>query len=611
MSAEGNNTANQSIIQSTLMKISILIFCVFILLYFFIARNFWDKEVLTRKLELLSIASKTQVLVQSCFDNVKMHKENKNLTIKEKITRINSVLQPLLDKISEDNPDIGLGYYDIELDSVVAIAPNFDPSLLKNIPRSSPYFKSYISGKPEFVSDETFTDWDGKGIIAVTVPVYYNNKIIGHTWANVNANDIFFISAREYFKVLALSLILWLLVLLIIRKHMEQIESSLDCFSQMIVKNNYDKTTVLHKLPELKPVFDKIQDHTDKLQKLNSQLEYSKNKLITIMEGISDGFYVLDRNWRFVFVNNETRKKFNCKDNTELLGKSIWEVSPKAVGSFTYTKLQEAMSQNEPVHWEARAIIRPDKYYEFHAYPFKEGLTVFFRDITELKLQQQELARLERLNLIGQLAAGISHEVRNPLTTVRGFLQMLGSKSESEQNKEYMDLMISEIDRANAIITDFLSLAKANSDNITLKNINEIISKVFPMLQADAFNSSKDVLLDLNVVPDIMLNESEIRQLILNLVRNGLEATPENGKVIISTYLKEEKVVLAIKDEGPGIPEEIQDKIGTPFLTTKETGTGLGLAISMGIARRHNAVFEFDTGKEGTTFYIKFPLYRN
>jgi two-component system, sporulation sensor kinase E len=175
------------------------------------------------------------------------------------------------------------------------------------------------------------------------------------------------------------------------------------------------------------------------------------------------------------------------------------------------------------------------------------------------------------------------------------------------QDKEYLDLMVSEIDRANAIITDFLSLAKVNSDNIKRQNINEVIDNIFPLLQADAFNNNKEIVLDLFQLPDIMINENEIIQLILNLVRNGLEVTPENGRVMISTYLKGDKVALAIKDQGTGIPREIQDKIGTPFFTTKDTGTGLGLAISIEIAQRHQATFEFESDKRGTTFYIFFP----
>ncbi|WP_242833485.1 two-component system sensor histidine kinase NtrB [Desulfosporosinus youngiae] len=323
------------------------------------------------------------------------------------------------------------------------------------------------------------------------------------------------------------------------------------------------------------------------------------------MEGISDGFYALDRNWQFTFVNYKIKKVIKDKD-TEILGKSIWEVFPKDLNPLSFEKMHQAMSQNESVHWEAGGLADPDRDHEFHAYPYMEGLTVFFRDISESKRQQQELDRLERLNLIGQLAAGISHEIRNPLTSVKGFLQIFITKPKYAQDKEYMDLMISEIDRANTIITDFLSLAKANSDNIVAQNLNEVINKVLPMLQADAYNHNKEVVADLNKLPEIMINENEIKQLILNLVRNGLDATPEQGSVTISTFQENDKVVLAIKDQGKGIPKEIQEKVGTPFFTTKDSGTGLGLAISAGIAQRHGAVFKFKTDIQGTVFYTIF-----
>ncbi|MGI6119467.1 MAG: two-component system sensor histidine kinase NtrB, partial [Desulfosporosinus sp.] len=364
---------------------------------------------------------------------------------------------------------------------------------------------------------------------------------------------------------------------------------------------------ILLKLPELKPVLNQIACYTDELRQINLELKLAKQKMINIMEGISDCFFALNRNWEFTFANTETQK-IAQKDNIELIGKSVWEVFPQAVGSVTYDKMHEAMSQDKAYHWEAEGLTMAEQSYEYHAYPFDEGLSVFFRDITELKRQHNELARLERLNLIGQLAAGISHEIRNPLTTVKGFIQLLGTKSNYAQDKEYMDLMLNEIDRANSIITDFLSLAKSNSENILPQNINDVINKVFPMLQADAFNSNKEVAVDLGVLPDIMINESEIIQLILNLVRNALEVTPLHGCVQISTYLKDDKVVLAIKDQGSGISKEVQDKIGTPFFTTKDTGTGLGLAISIGIAQRHNAVLEFKTGNKGTIFYTLFPV---
>jgi signal transduction histidine kinase len=206
------------------------------------------------------------------------------------------------------------------------------------------------------------------------------------------------------------------------------------------------------------------------------------------------------------------------------------------------------------------------------------------------------------------MAAGISHEVRNPLTTVKGFLQIFYNDPSCFELKENINLMLSEMDRANSIIGDFLSLAKSSTDNYELIDINQIIERIYPLVRADAYNSNKDIELSLGNIPDIMLNESEIRQVLLNFVRNGLEASPINTCMLISTYMKENKLVLEIKDEGLGLPAEVQSKFGTPFFTTKENGTGLGLAISIGILERHQAVIDYDTGTEGTTFYISFDI---
>jgi PAS domain S-box-containing protein len=232
-------------------------------------------------------------------------------------------------------------------------------------------------------------------------------------------------------------------------------------------------------------------------------------------------------------------------------------------------------------------------------------------DITERKRLEEEMARLERLNLIGEMAAGIGHEIRNPMTTVRGFLQLLGDKKECAQFKEYYALMIGELDRANSIITEFLSLAKKKTLSRKAQNLSPIVGALLPLIQADATRAEKYVKATLGDTPDLLLDEKEIRQLILNLIRNGLEAMSPGGYINIRTYLNGENVVLAIDDQGKGIEPEVLEKIGTPFFTTKDSGTGLGLAVCYSIAARHEATIEVETSPRGTTFYIKFELPKN
>ncbi|MFX4262297.1 PAS domain S-box protein [Pelotomaculum propionicicum] len=227
-------------------------------------------------------------------------------------------------------------------------------------------------------------------------------------------------------------------------------------------------------------------------------------------------------------------------------------------------------------------------------------------DISERKRLEEEMARLERLNLIGEMAAGIGHEIRNPMTTVRGLLQLLGSKKDNTQYREYYNLMIDELDRANTIITEFLSLAKNRTVKKKMLNLNSIVEVLFPLIQADAMRNDKFIQIGIGDIPDLLLDEKEIRQLVLNLVRNGLEAMPPGGRLTIKTFNEGNNVVLAVQDEGRGIEQDVLEKLGTPFYTTKDSGTGLGLAVCYSIAARHNASIRVETGFTGTTFYIVF-----
>jgi two-component system, sporulation sensor kinase E len=232
---------------------------------------------------------------------------------------------------------------------------------------------------------------------------------------------------------------------------------------------------------------------------------------------------------------------------------------------------------------------------------------IVLNDITERVHLENEMYRLDRLNLIGEMAAGIAHEIRNPMTTVQGFLQLTRNKVD-KLSTDIIDLMLEELSRANSIITEFLNLAKNKISVKKNQNLNTIIEALSPLIQAEALRSNKQLKLELGECPDISLDEKEIRQLILNIALNGLDAMTSNGNLTIKTYKDKETVVLQIKDEGQGISPEVLSKLGTPFFTTKETGTGLGLAICYSVAKRHDAQIEIETGKEGTTFSARFQL---
>ncbi|MCC5468011.1 PAS domain-containing sensor histidine kinase [Pelosinus baikalensis] len=237
----------------------------------------------------------------------------------------------------------------------------------------------------------------------------------------------------------------------------------------------------------------------------------------------------------------------------------------------------------------------------------REGI---LRDVTARENLEQIAARADRMNMLGEMAANVAHEIRNPLTTVRGYLQMMLGKDELSNYKSRLSTMMEEIDRTDCIIREYLLLAKDKRVEMKNCSLNSIVDKLFPLIQADAAASNVLVNLELKEISPLYLDENEIRQLLLNLVRNGVESMPTGGELTICTGLEQDKIVLSIKDQGTGLPANILEKLGTPFLTTKDTGTGLGIPICYRIANRHNAAIDVKTGDQGTTFCVSFNLAR-
>lgn len=236
----------------------------------------------------------------------------------------------------------------------------------------------------------------------------------------------------------------------------------------------------------------------------------------------------------------------------------------------------------------------------------KKSVLSIARNITEKMRLEAEMQRLSQMHLVGEMAAGLGHELRNPMTTVRGFLQFLQEKENREKVSGYYTIMIEELDRANGIITEYLNLAKNKAITLTEININDIVTNLAPLIQSDAILANHKVEVLLCDISAILADEKEMCQLVLNLCRNGLEAMDSAGQLTIETYMEGKSVVLAVGDAGTGIPLNLQNKIGTPFFTTKSQGVGLGLAICYSIAARNSAKIDFSTSSHGTTFYVKF-----
>jgi two-component system sporulation sensor kinase A len=242
-----------------------------------------------------------------------------------------------------------------------------------------------------------------------------------------------------------------------------------------------------------------------------------------------------------------------------------------------------------------------------------QGNLVFFIsqvvDITEQKIREEKIKDAEKLSVIGELAAGIAHEIRNPLTSLRGFVQLFKSEDTIGVKRLRHEVMLSEIDRINEIVSELLVLAKPSNETFELGSISEKLNHVVTLFEGQANLYNVEIHKDFDVNLPLMYSQDSIKQVFINLLKNAIESMPNGGKVLIQAKEMDDKLLISFIDQGCGIPENQLAKIGRPFFTTKESGTGLGLMVSQRIIQNHKGVMQFksELGR-GTNVEILLPV---
>ncbi|MEH6943621.1 PAS domain-containing protein [Bacillus sp. JJ722] len=231
-------------------------------------------------------------------------------------------------------------------------------------------------------------------------------------------------------------------------------------------------------------------------------------------------------------------------------------------------------------------------------------------DITEKKKQEEMLHRQDKLSALGQMAAGIAHEIRNPLTSMRGYTEFLLLDEEKPDRKEHLEIILDEINRVNTIVEEFMMIAKPKADLLAVKNIVSIVRNTLALFAYEA--KKKKVQIHLDACEEeflILCDENRLKQVFLNLVKNSIEAMPDGGQLNLHIEKNDKNIVIVVSDTGVGIPQNQLKKIGEPFYTTKESGTGLGLMISFKIIESHQGKIEIESEQnKGTSFKIILPF---
>lgn len=230
------------------------------------------------------------------------------------------------------------------------------------------------------------------------------------------------------------------------------------------------------------------------------------------------------------------------------------------------------------------------------------------RDVTERNRMEELLRRSEKLTTVGQLAAGVAHEIRNPLTTLRGFLQL--QQQTHKVNPDHIGLMLSELDRINLIVSEFLILAKPQAVRFQYKDLRIIMNDVISLLDSQAHLYGIEFRLhDTDEKAMVHCEENQLKQVFINILKNAVEAMPDGGYVTIEIGKSNpDQIAVRIRDKGKGIPADLMPHVGEPFITNKEAGTGLGLMVSQRIIHGHQGTLEIESEEgKGTTVTILLP----
>lgn len=241
------------------------------------------------------------------------------------------------------------------------------------------------------------------------------------------------------------------------------------------------------------------------------------------------------------------------------------------------------------------------------------GRIFYFIDISDTEELEKRMHQSEKLALVGEVAAGAAHEIRNPLAVIHGFISLMNqSLSDEEKKRFYLPLLMKELERINYIIEEMLLLSKPGTPVMKKVSMQDIINELLPLITHSSKFTEKDKLIfDVKLQPYILkVDEKQIKQVLHNLIRNSMEAMDGEGVITIYSQVHEDRYCLYIEDTGKGIPVHMQQSLYQPFSTSKDSGTGLGLPIAQRILESHGGQIKLlSTSSRGTVFVIKFPLH--
>lgn len=525
----------------------------------------------------------------------------------EKINVLNESLSKYSDIVAGANPGSGVGYYSKELDTIITYGPSatYGNKVGISIEEGHPGRKVMATGQ----NLVEFGSLVRGNVMNVMIPIERNGEMIGYIWANELTDDVRSqlqaMDKNIYWSIVIGILFGMLLILNLTQRFVKDVE---------IIKNGLQclKFDLQKQIPPLEGEMGEI---AGEINHMATSLVDARTLNENIMYSIADGVVTVDTRG-IIMTMNQAAQKITGFSLEEVTGKAYREIFRESdqFHSLLLDTLEKGKNHvGREVHYPVKEksiyiSISTSRLMDSHNKSI--GAVLVFKDLTQQHHLEEQVYRAERLAALGELMAGIAHEIRNPLTAIKGFVQYLQNVDSEAERQEYMPVIVKEVDRVNRVIEELLYFARPCKTYYIPVDINELIKNTLVLVKNKTTRHKVEFHLQLTTLPFIEADAEQIRQVLLNLLINAIQAISEKGVINIETWQSAPSFVcIRITDTGSGIAAEDKAKIFEPFFTTKSAGTGLGLAVVQRIISAHYGQVEIDSKiHEWTAVTVKLPI---
>ncbi|USG64885.1 two-component system sensor histidine kinase AtoS [Brevibacillus ruminantium] len=557
--------------------------------------------------KLVAITKQMDLALLTDFDTILREQGLENATREQQIQALNRGLAQLTDQIAQAHPGIGVGYYGKKLDAILTYGPSQDMRQHVGTPIAPNHPGRQVMSKR--VQEVVVGPQVRGDIMNAMFPIERNGEVIGYAWANelMSSIDIQLAGMRQgIYSVVGIGCVVAAVAsgLMVHRLEIILIE----------IKEGLRRLS-LDLSFRMKPKTGEPGEIFEAINKMASDLQASRSHTETIIHSMESGVIALDHSG-CITAWNQAASRITGLNLEQAIGRDYRELFQGE------TPILQALSQaleegktTKDAEWgplNARGVSLYIKLGTFiWRSPMNEvlGAIIVLDDRSEWKRMEETLAQAKRLAMIGELAASIAHEVRNPLTSIKAFAQIIEEDLPADHDsREYTGIIVGEVDRLNRFADELLLFSSPNEEKHVQAHVAEVLDQTLLLIRRSA--ARQGILLEKvygDEMASVLASPKLLKQVFLNILINALQAMQEGGRLMVETKVEDGNVLVSITNDGSSIAEEHLLNVFEPFFTTKQSGTGLGLAISQRIVQAYGGQILARNVEKGVQFTVVLP----